>query len=130
MKESATKEAFVDGDSGRQAPLAMDSATFRRLVHRLVDQLAGFLESLPLGPVTRDESPAAVRDALELTEPLPEMGTDLGAVAGLLTRYSTDTRVSWIHNRTAGADRDSRRPNGDGDPGVPKRTASCKQTLG
>jgi hypothetical protein len=66
-----------------------------------VDQLAGFLESLPLGPVTRDESPAAVRDALELTGPLPEMGTDPGAVAGkrrhsccLLTRYSTDTRVS------------------------------------
>jgi aromatic-L-amino-acid decarboxylase len=66
----------VDGDSSRHAPLAMDAATFRKLGHRLVDQLAGFLESLPLGPVTRDESPAVVRDAFDLTAPLPEMGTD------------------------------------------------------
>ena len=56
----------------------MDAATFRKLGHRLVDQLAGFLESLPLGPVTRDESPSVVRDALDLTGPLPEMGTDPG----------------------------------------------------
>ena len=78
MKESAVKESFVDGDSGRHAPLAMDAATFRKLGHRLVDQLAGFLESLPFGPVTRDESPSVVRDALDLTAPLPEMGTDPG----------------------------------------------------
>ena len=37
-----------------------------------------FLESLPRGPVTRDESPSAVRDALDLTGPLPESGTDPG----------------------------------------------------
>ena len=65
-------------DSGRHAPLAMDAATFRKLGHRLVDQLAGFLESLPLGPVTRDESPSVVRDALDLRGPLPEIGTDPG----------------------------------------------------
>jgi aromatic-L-amino-acid decarboxylase len=77
-KESTVKETFVDGDSGRHAPLAMDTATFRKLGHRLVDQLAGFLESLPFGPVTRDESPSVVRDALYLTAPLPEIGTDPG----------------------------------------------------
>ena len=77
-KQPATKQSFVDGDSGRHAPLAMDAATFRKLGHRLVDQLAGFLESLPFGPVTRDESPSVVRDALDLTGPLPEMGTDPG----------------------------------------------------
>ena len=76
--ESATKESFVNGDAGRHTPLAMDAATFRKLGHRLVDQLAEFLESLPLGPVTRDESPSVVRDALGLTGPLPEMGTDPG----------------------------------------------------
>ena len=59
----------MDGDSIRHSPLAMDAATFRALGHRLVDQLAGFLESLPRGPVTRDESPSAVRDALDLTGP-------------------------------------------------------------
>ena len=74
-KRSATK-----GDSRRHAPLAMDAATFRKLGHRLVDQVAGLLESLPLGPVTRDESPSAVREALELTGPLPEFGMDPGTL--------------------------------------------------
>lgn len=60
----------------RQAPLAMDAATFRALGHRLVDQVAEFLESMPHGPVTRDESPSAVREALGLDGPLPEAGTD------------------------------------------------------
>jgi aromatic-L-amino-acid/L-tryptophan decarboxylase len=71
----------VDGGSGRHAPLAMDAATFRKLGHRLVDQLAGFLESLPFGPLTRDESPSVVRNALDLTAPLPEMGTDPGPLS-------------------------------------------------
>lgn len=79
-KEPAPKQSFVDGDSGRRAPIAMDAETFRRLGHRLVDQLAGFLESLPLGPVTRDESASVVRDALDLTGPLPEMGMDPGSL--------------------------------------------------
>jgi len=56
----------------------MDAATFRSLGHRLVDQVAGLLESVPLGPVTRDESPSAVRQALSLTGPLPESGMDPG----------------------------------------------------
>jgi glutamate/tyrosine decarboxylase-like PLP-dependent enzyme len=54
----------------------LDAATFRALGHRLVDQVAVFLESMPRGPVTRDESPSAVRDALGLNGSLPESGTD------------------------------------------------------
>lgn len=76
MTKLATKESFVNGDSGRHAPLAMDAATFRKLGHRLVDQVAGFLESLPQIQVTHDESPSAVREALDLTGSLPEQGTD------------------------------------------------------
>ncbi len=60
----------------RHAPVAIDAATFRTLGHRLVDQVAGFLESMPRGPVTRDESPSAIRDALDLSGSLPESGTD------------------------------------------------------
>src|SRR5438034_3303179 len=56
----------------------MDAETFRALGHRLVDQLAEFLESLPRGPVTHNESPSAVRDALDLTGSLPESGMDAG----------------------------------------------------
>ncbi len=34
----------MDSDSLRHSPLAMDAATFRALGHRLVDQVAEFLE--------------------------------------------------------------------------------------
>jgi aromatic-L-amino-acid decarboxylase len=70
----------------------MDSATFRALGHRLVDQLAGLLESVPRRPVTHDESPSAVRDALDLKGPLPERGAEPGplleATAQLLFDHS------------------------------------------
>ena len=68
----------MDRESLRRAPLAMDAATFRTLGHRLVDQIAGFLESVPSLPVTRDEAPSAVRDALDASSPMPEMGTAPG----------------------------------------------------
>lgn len=61
-------------DTRRQAPLAIDAATFRALGHQLVDQVASLLESVPRGPVTRDQSPSAVREALGLNGPLPEQG--------------------------------------------------------
>ena len=79
-KEPAAKKLSVDGNSVRKAPLAMDASMFRKLGHQLVDQIAGFLESLPLGPVTRDESPSMVRDALDLTGPLPNSGMEPGAL--------------------------------------------------
>jgi hypothetical protein len=68
----------MDDDSSRHAALAMDAATFRTLGHRLVDQLAELLESMPRGPVTHDESPSAVRAALDAADPLPEFGTEPG----------------------------------------------------
>ena len=88
--ETILKEATHP--SGRQSPLAMDSATFRALGHRLVDQLAELLESVPRRPVTHDESPSAVRDALDLKGPLPERGAEPGplleATAQLLFDHS------------------------------------------
>ena len=62
----------------RKAPLAIESATFRALGHRLVDQLAELLDAVPRGPVTRDQSPSAVRQALDLSGPLPDAGTEAG----------------------------------------------------
>jgi len=76
----------------RQAPLAMDAAAFRTVAHQLVDTLADFLGSLPLRPVTRNESPSDVRAALDLNGPLPETGADpavlLEHTAGLLFDHS------------------------------------------
>lgn len=64
----------------------MDPATFRALGHSLVEQLADFLESVPSRPVTRDQSPSSVRDALDLNGALPEHGTPPGP---LLERTAT-----------------------------------------
>ncbi len=72
--------------SRRDAPLAMNAAAFRALGHRLVDQLAEGLEQIPRGPVTHDESPSTVRDALDLNGPLPEAGMD---AATLLEQTTT-----------------------------------------
>jgi glutamate/tyrosine decarboxylase-like PLP-dependent enzyme len=68
----------MTNDARRQAPLAMDTETFRAIGHRLVDQLAECLAAVPSGPVTRDESPSAVRHVLDLSGPLPESGTEAG----------------------------------------------------
>jgi glutamate/tyrosine decarboxylase-like PLP-dependent enzyme len=54
----------------------MDSATFRKLGHSLVDQVAGLLESIPKGPVNHDASPSSVRDAMNLNGSLPELGME------------------------------------------------------
>jgi aromatic-L-amino-acid decarboxylase len=77
VNKNLTADALtMEGSPPRDAALAMDAATFRRLGYRLVDQVAEFLESLPQSPVTNDESPSAVREALHLTGPLPKLGTD------------------------------------------------------
>jgi aromatic-L-amino-acid/L-tryptophan decarboxylase len=67
-------------DSPRPAPLAMDAVTFRTLGHQLVDRIAALLESVPARPVTPNESPSAVREALDLNGPLPEAGEDAAAL--------------------------------------------------
>jgi aromatic-L-amino-acid/L-tryptophan decarboxylase len=60
----------------RKAPLAMTKEEFREAGHRLVDRLADLISSVPGGPVTNAEGPAAIREALALDGPLPEEGTD------------------------------------------------------
>jgi aromatic-L-amino-acid/L-tryptophan decarboxylase len=86
----------------RQSALAMDAAVFRTLGHRLVDQLAELLESVPRGPVTRDESPSAVRDALDLAGPLPEAGTDPGLLLERTTKLLFEHSLFNAHPRFFG----------------------------
>jgi aromatic-L-amino-acid/L-tryptophan decarboxylase len=86
----------------RHAPIAMDAATFRALGHRLVDQVAEYLEALPRGPVTRDESPSAVREALDLNGPLPEAGTAPGPLLERTTRLLFEHSLFNGHPRFFG----------------------------
>ena len=82
----------VEALRDRRAPIEMTGAEFRDAGHGLVDRIADWLETLPHGPVTRDESPADVRRAVRADRELPESGTDarqlLGEAAELLFRHS------------------------------------------
>src|SRR5262245_66555941 len=80
----------------------MDGSTFRALGHRLVDQLADLLEALPRGPVTRDQTPSAVREALDLSGPLPEQGTEPGPLLERAARLLFDRSLFNAHPRFFG----------------------------
>jgi len=88
--------------STRQTPLSMDAAAFRTLGHDLVEQLAEFLESLPERPVTRDQSPSAVRAALDVEGPLPEHGTDAGPLLAQTATRLFDHSLFNSHPRFFG----------------------------
>jgi glutamate/tyrosine decarboxylase-like PLP-dependent enzyme len=80
----------------------MDAEAFRALGHRLVDQLAGYLDAIPRGPVTRDESPIEVREALNLTGPLPESGMDPAPLLERTARLLFDHSLFNAHPRFFG----------------------------
>jgi glutamate/tyrosine decarboxylase-like PLP-dependent enzyme len=86
----------------RVAPLAIDAQMFRTLGHQLVDQLAAFLESVPDRPVTRNASPSQVREALGLTGPLPESGTDPALLLEQTARLLFDHSLLNGHPRFFG----------------------------
>jgi aromatic-L-amino-acid decarboxylase len=76
--------------SRRAAPLEMAPEEFRRAGHRVVDEIAAFLDSLPRRPVVPPDTPAQVRALLPSA--LPQTGTDaatlLSEVAPLLFDHS------------------------------------------
>jgi len=92
----------MDRDVDRSAPIAMEPAAFRALGHQLVDQLAQLLESLPHRPVTRDESPSAVREALDLNGALPEAGTAPGPLLEETARLLFEHSLFNAHPRFFG----------------------------
>ena len=80
----------------------MPAERFRAAGHRLVDQIATLLESIPGRPVTRDESPSAVREALSLNGPLPEDGEDADALLESAARLVADHSLFNGHPRFFG----------------------------
>lgn len=86
MTRPPAEQDSVGDQATRRAALAIDAAAFREIGHRLVDRIAEGLEAIPCGPVTRDASPSAVREALDLDGPLPEAGADPGALVDQAAR--------------------------------------------
>src|SRR5579863_1738990 len=76
----------------RIAPLEMTPSEFRKVGRQLVERIAEFLCTLPNLPVTANESPGVIREALG-TGSLPEQGAEatylLEEAATLLFEHST-----------------------------------------
>jgi aromatic-L-amino-acid decarboxylase len=86
----------------RDSPLHISPERFRQIGHQLIDQIAALLESIPDRPVTRDESPSAVRDALGLNGPLPQDGEDPAVLLDGLARAIADHSLFNGHPRFFG----------------------------
>jgi aromatic-L-amino-acid decarboxylase len=86
----------------RRAPLAMEAAAFRAVGHRLVDQLAELMASVPSRPVTHDVAPSAIRNAFGLTDSLPEHGADVGELLEQTAERLFDYSLFNAHPRFFG----------------------------
>jgi len=92
----------IDTLRGRTAPVEMTAAEFRSAGHRLVDQIAGWLETVASGRVTHDESPADVRGALHADRGLPDAGTEVSVLLDEATQLLFDHSLFNAHPRFFG----------------------------
>ncbi|MEO7190479.1 MAG: aspartate aminotransferase family protein [Vicinamibacterales bacterium] len=86
----------------RRSPLDMDAETFRTLGRELVDQLADALASIPARPITPNETPDQVHEALDASRTLPEEGAPAGELLRGLTARLFDHSLFNAHPRFFG----------------------------
>src|SRR5689334_10595411 len=86
----------------RRRPLALDAVDFRRIGHDLVNPIADHLATLPSRPVTRGDSPDAIRALLDADAPLPAAGRDPAALVEGAARLLIDRSLFNGHPRFFG----------------------------
>jgi glutamate/tyrosine decarboxylase-like PLP-dependent enzyme len=85
-------------NTGRNAPIDIDAAEFRKLGHALVDRIAELLDTLPDRRVTTGLTPPEVR-ALIGDGPLPEQGAPAADVLDHATRVLVENSLFNGHPR-------------------------------
>ena len=82
----------------RRAALEMGPEEFRAAGHKLVDEIAAFLESIPRRPVVPPVTPRGLRQVMG-TDSLPERGTPAGALLDDAARLLFDNSLLSSHPR-------------------------------
>jgi len=82
----------------RRAALEMSPEEFRAVGHKLVDEIAAFLGSIPRRPVVPRVTPRGLRQAMG-TDSLPERGTPAGALLDEAARLLFDNSLLSSHPR-------------------------------
>lgn len=82
----------------REAPLEIQGDDFRKLGHRLVDQIGAFLDGLPGRGVTSNDSPQSIRQLLG-SDALPERGAPAHALLEDAARLLFDHSLFNGHPR-------------------------------
>jgi len=86
----------------RNPPISMDQEEFRRIGHRLVDDVSEMLATLADRRVSPGEMPATVRQLLGSEETLPESGTDAATLMEDTTRLLFEHSLFNGHPRFFG----------------------------
>ncbi len=74
------KDGSIEALRNRAAPMEIGPDEFRKIGHRLIDDVADFLGSLPERPVSPGRTPGQIRSVLGDAS-LPENGTPAKPVA-------------------------------------------------
>ena len=92
----------VESKTRRSAPIAIDAERFRRMGHRLVDDVAELLATMPDRRVAPGETPTEVQELLGTGRALPEHGTDPEALLKETTDLLFDHSLFNGHPRFFG----------------------------
>jgi len=75
----------------RNVPIEMPGAAFKEIGHRLIDEIADFIDGIDQRPVTRDLPIAELSDIIGGREPLPEDGK----AAAEIMQHATDALLNY-----------------------------------